>query len=171
MAIKQISLITGSSDLNFISGPHSAAQEDHTDFEEVGAIGKVQRNRSSGVTHGIGGTIPPTTLSRPSTHATKSRRKSGTIRLRELQTLVPFPASTLRRMTQDGIFVKAARGVAPTRKWNRGAVEQWLASPQLEVSWPADEAYGTAHDPDPEIRRHMRAILNGSAKPTGRSRV
>ncbi|BEP93056.1 hypothetical protein GmRootA79_14400 [Acidovorax sp. A79] len=84
---------------------------------------------------------------------------------------MPFPASTLRRMTRDGIFVKAASGVAPARKWNRGAVEQWLAGPQLEMSWPASDAYGTAHDPDPEIRRHMRAILNGSAEPMGRARV
>ena len=74
-------------------------------------------------------------------------------------------------MTRNGIFVKAARGATPTRQWNRGAVEQWLAGPQLEVSWPANDAYGTAHDPDPEIRRHMQAILNGSAEPMGRARV
>lgn len=171
MAIKQISLITGSSDLDFISGPHSAAQDDRTDFEEIGAIGKVQRNRSSGVTRGMGGAILPIPLSLPSKHTTKSRRKSDPVRLRELQTMVPFPAATLRRMTQDGIFVKAARGSVPVRKWNRGAVEQWLAGPQLEVSWPANDAYGTAQDPDPEIRRHMRAILNGSAEPMGRARV
>lgn len=171
MAIKQISLITGSSDLDFISGPHSAAQDDRTDFEEIGAIGKVQRNRSSGVTHGVGGAILPNTLSLPSKRTTRSRRKSGTVRLRELQTMVPFPASTLRLMTQSGIFVKAARGSAPARKWNRGAVEQWLVGQQLEVSWPATDAHGTAHDPDPEIRRHMRAILNGSAEPMGRARV
>ena len=171
MAIKQISLITGSSDLDFISGPHSAAQNDRTDFEEIGAIGKVQRHRSSGVTHGMGGAILPNTLSLPSKRTTRSRRKSGTVRLRELQTMVPFPASTLRLMTQSGIFVKAARGSAPARKWNRGAVEQWLAGPQLEVSWPANDAYGTAHDPDPEIRSHMRAILSGSTKPTAPARA
>lgn len=85
--------------------------------------------------------------------------------------MVPFPASTLRRMTRDGIFVKAARGATPTRKWNRGAVEQWLAGPQLGGSGPASDAYGTAHDPDPQIRRHMRAILNGPAEPMGRARV
>ena len=171
MAIKQISLITGSSDLDFISGPHSAAQNDRTDFEEIGAIGKVQRHRSSGVTHGMGGAILPNTLSLPSKRTTRSRRKSDTVRLRELQTMVPFPASALRRMTRDGIFVKAARGATPTRQWNRGAVEQWLAGPQLEVSWPANDAYGTAQDPDPEIRSHMRAILIGSAEPMGRARV
>ena len=171
MAIKQISLITGSCDLDYIPGPHSAAQDDRTDFEELGATGKVQSNRSSGVTDGMGGAILPNTLSLPSNRTARSRRKSGTVRLRELQTLVPFPASNLRRMTRDGIVVKAARGSTPARTWNRGAVEQWLAGPQLEVSWPADEAYGTAHDPDPEIRRHMRAILNGSAKPMGRARV
>ena len=171
MAIKQISLITGSYDLDFIPGPHSAAQDDRTDFEELGATGKVQRNRYSGVTHGMDGAILPNTLSPPSKRTTRSRRKSDTVRLRELQTRVPFPASTLRRMTRDGIFVKAARGATPTRKWNRGAVEQWLAGPQLGGSWPASDAYGTAHDPDPQIRRHMRAILNGSAEPMGRARV
>ena len=171
MAIKQISLITGSSDLDFISGPHSAAQDDRTDFEEIGAIGKVQRNRSSGVTHGMGGAILPNTLSLPSKRTTRSRRKSGTVRLRELQTMVPFPASTLRLMTQSGIFVKAARGSAPARKWNRSAIEQWLAGAQLEVSWPASNAYGTAYDTDPEIRSHMRAILSGSTKPTAPARA
>ena len=69
-------------------------------------------------------------------------------------------------MTRNGIFVKAARGAAPARKWTRGAVEQWLAGPQLEVSWPANDAYGTDQDPDPEIRSHMRAILSGSTKPS-----
>lgn len=171
MAIKQISLITGSYDLDFIPGPHSAAQDDRTDFEELGATGKVQRNRSSGVTHGMGGAILPNTLSLPSKRTTRSRRKSGTVRLRELQTLVPFPASTLRRMTRDGIFVKAARGSAPARKWNRDAVEQWIGGPQLEVSWPASDAYGTVYDPAPEIRSHMRAILNCSAEHMERARV
>lgn len=171
MAIKQISLITGSSDLDFISGPHSAAQNDRTDFEEIGAIGKVQRHRSSGVTHGMGGAILPNTLSLPSKRTTRSRRKSDTVRLRELQTMVPFPASTLRRMTRDGIFVKAARGSAPARKWNRDAVEQWIGGPQLEVSWPASDAYGTAYDPAPEIRSHIRAILSGSTKPTAPARA
>ena len=166
MAIKQISLITGSSDLDFISGPHSAAQNDRTDFEEIGAIGKVQRHRSSGVTHGMDGAILPNTLSPPSKRTTRSRRKSDTVRLRELQTMVPFPAAALRRMTRDGIFVKAARGATPTRKWNRGAVEEWIADPQLEVSWPASDAYGTDYDTDPEIRSHMRAILSGSTKPS-----
>lgn len=65
MAIKQISLITGSYDLDFIPGPHSAAQDDRTDFEELGATGKVQRNRPSGVTHGMDGAILPNTLSPP----------------------------------------------------------------------------------------------------------
>jgi hypothetical protein len=160
MAIKQISLITGSYDLDFIPAPHSAAQDDRTDFEELGATGKVQRNRSSGVTHGMGGAILPNTLSLPSKRTTRARRKSGAVRLRELQTLVPFPASTLRRMTRDGI-----------RKWHRGAIEQWLICPQPEVGWSASDAYGTAHDPAPEIRSHMRAILGGSAKPTARARA
>ena len=171
MAIKQISLITGSYDLDFIPGPHSAAQDDRTDFEELGATGKVQRNRYSGVTHGMDGAILPNTLSLPSKRTTRSRRKSDTVRLRELQTMVPFPASTLRRMTRDGIFVKAARGATPTRKWNRGAVEEWIADPQLEVSWPASDAYGTDYDTDPEIRSHMRAILSGSTKPTAPARA
>lgn len=171
MAIKQISLITGSYDLDFIPAPHSAAQDDRTDFEELGATGKVQRNRSSGVTHGMGGAILPNTLSLPSERTTRARRESGAVRLRELQTLVPFPASTLRRMTRDGIFVKAARGTARVRKWHRGAIEQWLICPQPEVSWSASDAYGTAHDPAPEIRSHMRAILGGSAKPTARARA
>ena len=119
----------------------------------------------------MGGAILPNTLSLPSKRTTRSRRKSGTVRLRELQTMVPFPASTLRLMTQSGIFVKAARGSAPARKWNRGAVEEWIADPQLEVSWPASDAYGTDYDTDPEIRSHMRAILHGSAEPMGRARA
>ena len=79
MAIKQISLITGSSDLDFISGPHSAAQNDRTDFEEIGAIGKVQRHRSSGVTHGMGGAILPNTLSLPSKRTTRSHFRNSDI--------------------------------------------------------------------------------------------
>ena len=86
MAIKQISLITGSYDLDFIPGPHSAAQDDRTDFEELGATGKVQRNRPSGVTHGMDGAILPNTLSPPSKRTTRSRRKSDTVRLEKAAT-------------------------------------------------------------------------------------
>ena len=167
MATKQLSLITGSSDLDCIPAPHLTAQGDRADPEEVGAIGKRQRNRSPGVTHGLGGAILPTTLSLPSKRTTRSRRKSDTVRLRKLQTIQPLPASTLRRITQDDIFVKAARGVALARKWNRGAVEQWIDGPQLELSWPANDAYGTAYDPAPEIRSHMRAILKDSVEAMG----
>lgn len=163
--MEEISLTVGSSALTHTSSRKPGAEEDRTDPGEICAIGARPRSRLPEVARGTGAA----NLSINPYRATQ--RKNKTIRLRELQTLVPFPASTLRRMTRDGIFVKAARGATPARKWNRGAVEQWLSSPQLGVSWPANDAYGTAHDPDPEIRRHMRAILNGSAEPMGRARV
>ena len=163
--MKQILLSLGSSAPTLAAMPRLEGSQDSTDSRQVGAIEARPRSRLPEVACGTGGANLPIDPYRP------PRRKSKTIRLRELQTLVPIPASTLRRMTQDGIFVKAARGSAPARKWNRGAVEQWLVGQQLEVSWPATDAHGTAHDPDPEIRRHMQAILNGSAEPMGRARV
>lgn len=163
--MKQILLSLGSSAPTLAAMSRLEGSQDSTDSRQVGAIGARPRSRLPEVARGTGGANLPINPYRP------PQRTSTTVRLRELQPLVPFPASTLRRMTRDGIFVKAASGVAPARKWNRGAVEQWLAGPQLEMSWPASDAYGTAHDPDPEIRRHMRAILNGSAEPMGRARV
>lgn len=163
--MREISSTVGSSALTHTSTRPPGAEEDRTDPGEIGATGTRPHSRSPEVARGTGGARPPLSPYRP------PQRKNKTIRLRELQTLVPFPASTLHRMTQNDIFVKAARRVALARKWNRGAVEQWIAGPQLEVSWPANDAYGTAYDPDPEIRRHMRAILNGSAAPMGRARV
>lgn len=163
--MKQISLTLGSPAPKFASLPHLEALKDCTHSGEISAPGKRPSSRFPDVAPDTGKANPPVNPHNP------PQRKNKTVRLRELQTLVPFPASTLRRMTRDGIFVKAARGATPTRKWNRGAVEQWLAGPQLGVSWPANDAYGTAHDPDPEIRSHMRAILNGSAELMGRARV
>ena len=165
MEIKQNALIPGSSDPEFILAPHLEGREDCTDFGKVGAVNRQHSSRLPKVARSTGEANPPLNPHRP------PQRKKKTVRLRELQTLVQFPASTLRPMTRDGIFVKAAPGAAPARKWNRGAVEQWIAGQQLEVSWPANDAYGTAYDPAPEIRRHMRAILNGSAEPMGRARV
>ena len=163
--MEEISLTVGSSALTQTSSRTLGAEEVRTDPGEIGAIGARPRSRMAEVARDTcAANLPINPYRAP-------QRKNKTIRLRELQRLVPFPASTLRRMTRDGIFVKAARGATPTRKWNRGAVEQWLAGPQLGGSWPASDAYGTAHDPDPQIRRHMRAILNGSAEPMGRARV
>ena len=161
--MEEILLTVGSSALTHTSSRKPGAEEDRTDPGEIGAIGARPRSRLPEVARGTGAA----NLSINPYRATQ--RKNKTIRLRELQTLVPFPASTLRRMTRDGIFVKAARGATPIRKWNRGAVEQWIANHQLEASWPANDAYGTAHDPDREIRSHMRAILHGSAEPMGRA--
>ena len=163
--MEEISLTVGSSALTQTSSRTLEAEEVRTDPGEIGAIGARPRSRMAEVARDTcAANLPINPYRAP-------QRKNETIRLRELQSLVPFPASTLRRMTQDGIFVKAARGAVPTRKWNRGAVEQWLAGPQLEVSWPAHDAYGTAHDPAPEIRSHMRAILHGPAEPMGRARA
>lgn len=165
METKQTALITGSLNPEFIPVPHLMGRDARTSPGKVVAINRRYSSHLPNVARATPEANPPTNPRRP------PQRKNKTIRLRELQSLVPFPASTLRRMTRDGIFVKAARGVDPARKWNCGAVEQWLAGPQLEVSWPANDAYGTAHDPDSEIRRHMRAILNGSTEPMGRARV
>ena len=163
--MKKISLTLGAPTPEFASPPHLEALKHRTYSGKISAPEKRPRSRFPDVAPDTGEANPPVNPHNP------PQRKNKTIRLRELQRLVPFPASTLRRMTRDGIFVKAARGATPTRKWNRGAVEQWLAGPQLGGSWPASDAYGTAHDPDPQIRRHMRAILNGSAEPMGRARV
>lgn len=163
--MKKISLTLGAPTPEFASLPHLEALKDRTYSGKISAPEKRPRSRFPDVAPDTGEANPPVNPHNP------PQRKNKTIRLRELQTLVPFPASSLRRMTRDGIFVKAARGATPTRKWNRGAVEHWIAGPQLGVSWPASDAYGTAHDPDPQIRHHMRAILNGSAEPMGRARV
>ena len=80
--------------------------QDSTDSRQVGAIGARPRSRLPEVARGTGGANLPINPYRP------PQRTSTTVRLRELQPLVPFPASTLRRMTRDGIFVKAASGVA-----------------------------------------------------------
>ena len=162
--MKQISLALGLPAPKFASLPRLKAPKTRIDPGEIGALGKHSRSRFPEEAPHTSGANPPNTHRPP-------KRKNKTADQRELQTSVLFPASTLRHMTREGIFVKAARGSAPARKWNRGAVEQWLAGPQLEVSWPASDAYGTAHDPDPQIRRHMRAILNGSAESMGRARV
>lgn len=158
--MKQISLALGLPAPKFASLPRLKAPKTRIYPGEIGALRRHSRSRFPEVAPHTGGANPPLNAHRP------PQRKTQSIRLRELRTLAPFPASNLRRMARDGIVVKAARGVHPTRKWNRGAVEQWLAAPQLEVSWPANDAYGTAHDPDREIRSHMRAILSGSTKPT-----
>ena len=163
--MKKISLTLGAPTPEFASPPHLEALKHRTYSGKISAPEKRPRSRFPDVAPDTGGANLPINPCRPPQRANK------TVRLRELQALAPFPASTLPRLTQDGIFVKAASEVAPARKWNPGAVEQWLAGPQLEVSWPANDAYGTAHDPDPEIRRHMQAILNGSAEPMGRARV
>lgn len=166
MATKQISLVHGSSDLHPKHAP-CLAQNDCSDLEKARATGENQRNLSSWVTHSIGGAIPPIPLSHPSERTTESRRKSGTAVLRELQPMVRFPASALLRLGREDIFVNATCGTASTHKWNHGAVEQWLTSPQLKVRWPAKDAYGTANDPAPDIRSHMRAILGASIEVLG----
>lgn len=162
--MKQISLALGLPAPKFASLPRLKAPKTRIDPGEIGALGKHSRSRFPEEAPHTRGVNPPNTH-RPPT------RKNETADQRELQTSVLFPASTLRRMTRDGIFVKAARGSAPARKWNRGAIEQGRAGPYLEVNWPASDAYGTAYDTDPEIRSHMRAILSGSTKPTAPARA
>ncbi len=163
--MKQKLLPLGSSAPTLAAMPRLEESKDRAESEEIGAIGTRPRSRSFEVARGTYGANPSLSPHHP------PQRKTKAIRLRELQTLVPFPASTLRRMTRVGIFVKAARRVAPARKWSRGAIEPGLAGPHLEVSWPASDAYGTAYDTNPEIRSHMRAILHGSAEPMGRARA
>lgn len=165
MEINQNALITGLLNPEIIPAPHLMGRNACTSPGKVIEIDRRYSSRLANVARTTTEANPPTNLRR------SPLRKNKTVRLRELQTSVLFPASTLRRMTRDGIFVKAVHGSAPARKWNRGAVQQWLAGPQLEVSWPANDAYGTAQDPDPEIRSHMRAILIGSTKPKARTRV
>ena len=160
MHMKQKLLPLGSSAPTLAAMPRLEESKDRAESEEIGAIGTRPRSRSFEVARGTYGANPSLSPHHP------PQRKTKAIRLRELQTLVPFPASTLRRMTRVGIFVKAARRVAPARKWSRGAIEPGLAGPHLEVSWPASDAYGTDYDTDPEIRSHMRAILSGSTKPS-----
>lgn len=163
--MKKISLPLGSPTPNFASLRRLEMLKDRTYSGKIRAPGMRPRSRFPDVAPDTGEANPPVNPHTP------PRRKSNAVRLRELRTLVPFPASTLRRMTRDGIFVKAARGATPTRKWNRGAVEQWINGPQLEVSWPASDAYGTAYDPAPEIRSHMRAILSGPTESMARALI
>ena len=163
--MKKISLTLGAPTPEFASPPHLEALKHRTYSGKISAPEKRPRSRFPDVAPDTGEANPPVNPHNP------PQRKNKTIRLRELQTLVPFPASTLRRMTRVGIFVKAARRVAPARKWSRGAIEPGLAGPHLEVSWPASDAYGTADVTNPEIRSHMRAILHGSAEPMGRARA
>ncbi len=165
METKQTALITGSHNPEFVPVPHFMGREARTGPGKAVAINRRYSSHLPTIARATTEANPQTNPRRP------PQRKNKTIHLRELQTLVPFPASTLRRMTRVGIFVKAARGATPTRKWNRGAVEEWIADPQLEVSWPASDAYGTDYDTDPEIRSHMRAILSGSTKPTAPARA
>lgn len=164
--MKAFSWTVGSSAPTHTSTCPIEAGEDRIDSGEIGAIGRRSRSHSPDAAHDTGGANPSITPSLP-TKRNKSRRKSKTPRQRELLTMAQLPASTLRPMTKYGAFVKAARAAAPIRKWNRKAVEKWIAGPQLEVSWPANDACGTAYDPDPEIRSHMRAILKDSVEAMG----
>ena len=165
METKQTALITGSHNPEFVPVPHFMGREARTGPGKAVAINRRYSSHLPTIARATTEANPQTNPRRP------PQRKNKTIHLRELQTLVPFPASTLRRMTRVGIFVIAARRVAPARKWSRGAIEQGLAGLHREVSWPANDAYGTAQDPDPEIRSHMRAILSGSTKPTAPARA
>lgn len=163
--MEEISLTVGSSALTQTSSRTLEAKEVRTDPGEIGAIGARPRSRMAEVARDTcAANLPINPYRAP-------QRKNKTIRLRELQRLVPFPASTLRRMTRDGIFVKAARGATPTRSGTVALSNSGSLARNWGGSWPASDAYGTAHDPDPQIRRHMRAILNGSAEPMGRARV
>lgn len=153
MEISQNALTTGSLNPEFIPVPHLMGRDARTSPGKVVAINRRYSSHSPNVARATTEANPPTNPRRP------PQRKNKTIRLPELQGLEPIPAYTLRRM-------KAVRGSALARKWDRGAVEQGLAGPHLEVSCPASDAYGTAYDTDPEIRSHMRAILSGSTKST-----
>lgn len=139
--------------------------------DDVDASGKADEaikrrsNKQTGVAQSLKSATPPLTLG---THVTgkKSRRKSKTVRLTELLTLVHVDPSALRRMAKDGKFIKPARGVGP-RKWNRNAIQHWLAGMKEAASHAASNSYGTSNDPDPEIRHHMAAILHDSIHAVG----
>lgn len=49
------------------------------------------------------------------------------VRLRELQTLVPFSVPTIWRKSRDGSFPPAIRLSAGITAWNRESVVQWLS--------------------------------------------
>ncbi|MBX3609199.1 MAG: AlpA family phage regulatory protein [Hydrogenophaga sp.] len=48
------------------------------------------------------------------------------VRLRELQTIVPFSVPTIWRKSRDGTFPPAVKLSARITAWSREAVEQWL---------------------------------------------
>lgn len=50
------------------------------------------------------------------------------VRLRELQTMVPFSVPTIWRKSRDGSFPPAIRLSPRITAWSRDAVEQWLKS-------------------------------------------
>lgn len=50
------------------------------------------------------------------------------MRLRELQTLVPFSVPTIWRKSRDGSFPPAIKLSAGITAWNRESVEQWLST-------------------------------------------
>lgn len=50
------------------------------------------------------------------------------VRLRELQTMVPFSVPTIWRKSRDGTFPPAIKLSAGITAWSREAIEQWLSA-------------------------------------------
>lgn len=50
------------------------------------------------------------------------------VRLRELQTMVPFSVPTIWRKSRDGTFPPAIKLSAGITAWSRESVEQWLSA-------------------------------------------
>lgn len=59
--------------------------------------------------------------------ATPIKASTRYVRLRELQTMVPFSVPTIWRKTRDGSFPPAIKLSTRITAWNREAVEQWLS--------------------------------------------
>lgn len=57
-----------------------------------------------------------------------SKAATRYVRLRELQTMVPFSIATIWRKSRDGTFPPAIKLSAGITAWNREAVEQWLSA-------------------------------------------
>lgn len=57
-----------------------------------------------------------------------SKPGSRYVRLRELQTMVPFSVPTIWRKSRDGTFPQAIKLSAGITAWSREAVEQWLSA-------------------------------------------
>lgn len=71
--------------------------------------------------------IPRSSVSQGRARA-PSMPASRYVRLRELQTMVPFSVPTIWRKSRDGSFPPAIKLSAGITAWSRESVEQWLSA-------------------------------------------